>query len=124
MAMQRHSGSINCCLTCSLTACLDAQQRPHGVLSTLANLHDPILRRPMPRALCCMQINAEGIFRYASVPWFAAALQLLANSGVHGVAVDVWVSVNWAQTLALLQLEFVDNCAELLATAGVTPAGA
>jgi hypothetical protein len=47
---------------------------------------------PVPRpARPAPQINCEGVFRYASVPWFAAALQLLANSGVHGVAVDVWV---------------------------------
>jgi hypothetical protein len=31
------------------------------------------------------------VFRYATAPWFTAALQLLAASGVHGVAVDVWV---------------------------------
>jgi hypothetical protein len=31
------------------------------------------------------------VFRYASAPWFTTALQLLANSGVRGVAVDVWV---------------------------------
>ncbi|KAF8057760.1 BAM3 [Scenedesmus sp. PABB004] len=35
-------------------------------------------------------VNAEGVFRYAYVPWFAQALQVLALSGVHGVAVDVW----------------------------------
>lgn len=55
------------------------------------------------RSLCCqlslslpppllLQVNAEGVFRYAYVPWFAQALQVLALSGVHGVAVDVWVS--------------------------------
>jgi hypothetical protein len=38
------------------------------------------------------QVNAEGVFQYAYVPWFAQALQVLALSGVHGVAVDVWVS--------------------------------
>jgi hypothetical protein len=32
------------------------------------------------------------VFKYAFVPWFAQALQVLALSGVHGVAVDVWVS--------------------------------
>jgi hypothetical protein len=40
----------------------------------------------------CLQVNAEGVFRYAYIPWFAQALQVLALSGVHGVAVDVWVS--------------------------------
>ena len=39
-----------------------------------------------------LQVNAEGVFRYCSVPWFSQALHLLAASGVHGVAVDVWVS--------------------------------
>jgi hypothetical protein len=39
-----------------------------------------------------LQVNAEGVFRYAYIPWFAQALQVLALSGVHGVAVDVWVS--------------------------------
>lgn len=39
-----------------------------------------------------VKVNAEGVFRYAYVPWFAQALQVLALSGVHGVAVDVWVS--------------------------------
>ncbi|KAF6248347.1 glycoside hydrolase superfamily [Scenedesmus sp. NREL 46B-D3] len=36
-------------------------------------------------------VNAEGVFRYAYIPWFAQALHVLALSGVHGVAVDVWV---------------------------------
>jgi hypothetical protein len=36
-------------------------------------------------------VNAEGVFRYAGTPWFAQALQVLSLSGVHGVAVDVWV---------------------------------
>eukprot|EP00775_Hariotina_reticulata_P007368 gene7368-7578_t len=35
-------------------------------------------------------VNADGVFRYAYIPWFAQALQVLALSGVHGVAVDVW----------------------------------
>ena len=34
----------------------------------------------------------EGIFRYASAAWFHQALATLANSGIHGIAVDVWVS--------------------------------
>ncbi|KAI8474102.1 MAG: glycoside hydrolase superfamily [Monoraphidium minutum] len=37
-------------------------------------------------------VNADGVFRYAAAPWFSRALQDLANSGVHGVAVDVWWS--------------------------------
>lgn len=39
----------------------------------------------------CLQVNAEGAFKYASSPWFAQSLHLLANSGAYGVAVDVWV---------------------------------
>jgi hypothetical protein len=39
-----------------------------------------------------VQVNSDGVFRYAYVPWFSQALQVLALSGVHGVAVDVWVS--------------------------------
>jgi hypothetical protein len=38
------------------------------------------------------QINRDGVFRYATSPWFLRALNLLAQSGVYGVAVDVWVS--------------------------------
>lgn len=37
-----------------------------------------------------LQVNAEGIFRYAATPWFVQALNLLVASGVYGVAVDVW----------------------------------
>ena len=39
-----------------------------------------------------MQVNADGMFRYASSKWFHVALQQLAATGIHGVAVDVWVS--------------------------------
>lgn len=39
-----------------------------------------------------VQVNADGVFKYAYIPWFAQALQVLALSGVHGVAVDIWVS--------------------------------
>lgn len=39
-----------------------------------------------------VQVNSDGVFRYAYVPWFSQALQVLSLSGVHGVAVDVWVS--------------------------------
>lgn len=35
-------------------------------------------------------VNHEGVFRYATASWFSQALHLLAASGVHGVAVDVW----------------------------------
>lgn len=31
-------------------------------------------------------------FAYAAEPWFAQALQLLAQSGAYGVAIDIWVS--------------------------------
>lgn len=40
------------------------------------------------------QITLEGVFRYASVSWFHQALATLANCGVHGIAVDVWVSAS------------------------------
>ncbi len=39
-----------------------------------------------------MQVNAEGFFRYAGTGWFSQALQMLVSSGVHGVAMDFWVS--------------------------------
>mmetsp|Transcript_6721 Transcript_6721/g.13360 ORF Transcript_6721/g.13360 Transcript_6721/m.13360 type:complete len:657 (-) Transcript_6721:57-2027(-) len=35
-------------------------------------------------------VNADGVFRYASAQWFLSALRELKNSGIHGVAVDVW----------------------------------
>lgn len=44
-----------------------------------------------------LQVNADGVFRYAYIPWFAQALQVLALSGVHGVAVDIWVSCSSLQ---------------------------
>lgn len=37
-------------------------------------------------------INADGVFKYASSRWFLAGMQQLKDSGIHGVAVDVWVS--------------------------------
>ncbi len=37
-------------------------------------------------------MTAEGGFKYASSKWFMQAIETLAASGVHGVAVDVWVS--------------------------------
>lgn len=55
-------------------------------------------------------VNAEGIFRPAA--WFLQALSMLASSGVHGVAVDVWWGAvereprdyNWAGYKQLFQL--------------------
>lgn len=35
-------------------------------------------------------VNAEGVFKYKSSPWFLQTLQELINSGIHGVAMDVW----------------------------------
>lgn len=35
-------------------------------------------------------VTSDGAFKYASAPWFAQSLHLLANSGAYGVAVDVW----------------------------------
>ncbi|KXZ55155.1 hypothetical protein GPECTOR_3g303 [Gonium pectorale] len=37
-----------------------------------------------------LQVNSEGVFRYAGSAWFLQALQLLVASGVHGVAMDFW----------------------------------
>lgn len=53
-------------------------------------------------------INADGVFRYANAKWFNAALQELKETGIHGVAVDVWVSG------ALSSL--VSACVKLLST--------
>jgi hypothetical protein len=35
-------------------------------------------------------VNADGVFKYAASRWFTAALLQLKESGIHGVAVDVW----------------------------------
>ena len=40
-----------------------------------------------------LQVNAEGVFRYANSQWFNQSLRQLAATGIHGVAVDVWVSM-------------------------------
>lgn len=58
-------------------------------MCSAAHVVAPVVALPV---VCPAQVNAEGVFRYAYVPWFAQALQVLALSGVHGVAVDVWVS--------------------------------
>ncbi len=39
-----------------------------------------------------MQVNSDGMYRYAASEWFNRALAALACSGVRGVAIDVWVS--------------------------------
>lgn len=49
-----------------------------------------------------LQVNSDGMFRYAACPWFTQALQHLVTSGVYGVAVDVWVSLLSWQALPLL----------------------
>lgn len=41
---------------------------------------------------CCVQVSSDGQFRYANSRWFATALERLKLSGVHGMAIDVWVS--------------------------------
>lgn len=48
-----------------------------------------------------MQVNSEGIFRYASSKWLCRALETMRVSGVRGVAVDVWVgpSCLWLSSL-------------------------
>lgn len=58
--------------------------------NSLGQRDDHFAHRPI-RVFCMLPldvVNSEGVFRPA--PWFIQALQLLANSGVHGVAVDVW----------------------------------
>lgn len=67
----------------ALPAVWHAAQRPLAVCSSA----------------CCMQVTMEGIFRYASAAWFHQALATLANSGIHGIAVDVWVSEATLQTV-------------------------
>ena len=52
-----------------------------------------------------LQVNADGVFRYASSKWFSAALQRLAATGIRGVAVDVWVS--WLFCAVWRSLSFV-----------------
>ncbi len=37
------------------------------------------------------QVNEHSVFTIDRSPWFRKALHLLTASGVHGVAVDVWV---------------------------------
>lgn len=39
-------------------------------------------------------VNAEGVFRYGTASWFVDGLKELKKSGIHGVAVDVWVGNN------------------------------
>ncbi len=48
-------------------------------------------------ALSSLQVNSESVFKAGSAKWFKSALQVLAASGVHGVAVDVWVSAGRQQ---------------------------
>lgn len=67
-----------------------------GLLCTAA--HSPPTRSSAHRLPACprpaclpLQVNSDGVFRYASSKWFSAALQRLAATGIRGVAVDVWV---------------------------------
>eukprot|EP00882_Tetradesmus_deserticola_P021251 GHRQ01023005.1.p1 GENE.GHRQ01023005.1~~GHRQ01023005.1.p1 ORF type:complete len:252 (+),score=40.23 GHRQ01023005.1:382-1137(+) len=62
-----------------------------SLAQSLADMH-PAEAVPVYVMLPLDTVNAQGVFRYAYIPWFAQALQVLALSGVHGVAVDVWVS--------------------------------
>lgn len=52
------------------------------------------LRRQKPLKVFVMlpldTVNCEGVFKYSLAQWFLQSLQLLAATGVHGVAVDVW----------------------------------
>jgi hypothetical protein len=72
---------------------LQALQGLHMPSYTLKHAHCACWCAALHVVVACLQVNAEGVFRYAYIPWFAQALQVLALSGVHGVAVDVWVSV-------------------------------
>eukprot|EP00882_Tetradesmus_deserticola_P026776 GHRQ01029570.1.p1 GENE.GHRQ01029570.1~~GHRQ01029570.1.p1 ORF type:complete len:238 (+),score=52.08 GHRQ01029570.1:382-1095(+) len=60
-----------------------------SLAQSLADMH-PAEAVPVYVMLPLDTVNAQGVFRYAYIPWFAQALQVLALSGVHGVAVDVW----------------------------------
>ena len=73
---------------------------------------------PGPGALL-PQVNGEGVFRYANSKWFIQALQTLAATGIHGVAVDIWVR---AGVLAgCLWLDAVAGCLWVGACGGVPP---
>ena len=59
-------------------------------------MHDPVchglfLQVSNHLGIAESQVNHEGLFRYASSRWFLQALEVLVESGVHGVAIDVWV---------------------------------
>ena len=57
-----------------------------------------------------MQINSDGVYRYAASEWFNRALAALACSGVRGVAIDVWVS---ADRLATAHNPMLDAAVQL-----------
>lgn len=50
-----------------------------------------LARRTSCVPVACPQVNSDGVFKFAAVPWFTQALQLLVASGAYGVALDVWV---------------------------------
>ena len=64
---------------------------------------------------CCMQVSSDGQFRYANSRWFATALERLKLSGVHGMAIDVWVSFPCPTSFPACE------CSAALATAFITP---
>lgn len=52
-------------------------------------------------------MNNEGVFKYATCPWFAQSLNLLGNSGAYGVAIDVWVSVDLCTMAGQGRIHFI-----------------
>lgn len=67
---------------------------PHPTSSTQAALPGALASEvqgvPTYVMLPLDTVNAEGVFRYASSKWFNEALQTLQDTGIRGVAVDVW----------------------------------
>lgn len=72
--------------------------QPAGASTVALNgQHEKLILGPRPNEdvpvfvmLPLDTVNAEGVFRYAASRWFVTALQKLRDSGIHGVAVDVW----------------------------------
>ncbi|KAG7674349.1 hypothetical protein Ndes2526B_g05075 [Nannochloris sp. 'desiccata'] len=61
-----------------------------GVVETPPSPNPPADNVPVFVMLPLDTVNADGVFKYAASRWFIAALQQLQDSGIHGVAVDVW----------------------------------
>ena len=48
-------------------------------------------------------MDSEGCFRYGNSKWFTGALEALKATGVHGMAIDVWVRCPGCPSLWLLE---------------------